>query len=298
MPRQLPARQIKLSRPNARRFAAHVLVRTVVTASLCAVAVSTGAAQAAPNHQALMVDGAWSGWVDQADVQQTAAKGGAVAAQVTVRTAYLGTPLLQLLSASLAGKARETKLQVATFNGQLAPVSATKLGSAHLQEIDLPAVDAGSSAGVTFTIKFSPGVAEQGLPSGGAPGPNPRLQPMQRNFRLDFDSLAGTYVSGVGALTLIPDDVARGAEFPTLVLSTSSLSTSAAYQKWSRDVQAWFTSGKPRNGTLTFLGPDMRTPLFVEQFRGLRVTSISTGSGKPTIHLSMTGMSIGSTPMQ
>ena len=250
----------------------------------------------ATTKQAVMVNGVWSAWVQQADVQQTAVAGG-ISAQVTIRGAYLGAPLMNVLALALAGKAPEAKIQLATFNltSSAPPATALKFSRPQLLEIDLPTADAASADAASFAVKFSQTSPESGQAPAGQPGPTTKAQViLQRNFRLDIDSIPGSYVSAVAPLVIGAASIVKGGGYPPLVVSATALASSA-HPDWMNKWQTWLASGQPRSGTLTFLSADLRTPLLVERFSGLRVASITTVSGRPTFTLTMAGVSIEST---
>jgi hypothetical protein len=155
-------------------------------------------------RQAVMVNGVWSAWLQQADVQQTAITGG-ISAQVTIRGSYLGAPLMNVLTSALSGKAPEAQIQLAAFriSTSAPPATAFKFSRPQLLEIDLPAADAASTEAGAFVVKFSQTSPETGPAPAGQPNPVSKGQLiLQRNFRLDIDSIPGAYVSTVGALAI------------------------------------------------------------------------------------------------
>ena len=144
----------------------------------------------------------------------------------------------------------------------------------------------------SFVVKFSQAPAQSGTPSLGKPVSTQKSGLISmRNFRLDIDSLPGKSVVSVAPLVVPAAAVVRAAPYPSLVVTASPLA-SAAQQQWLAECQRWLASGQPRNGTLTFLAPNLLTPVFTERFTGLRVASIATVSGRPTVTLTMAGMSI------
>jgi hypothetical protein len=247
----------------------------------------------ATTKQAVMVNGVWSAWVQQADVQQTAVAGG-INAQVTIRGSYFGAPLMNLLAAALVGKAPEAQIQLATFNitSSAPPPTALKFSRPQLLEIDLPTADAASADPATFAFRFSQTSPETAPAPAGQPAPVTKAQLiLQRNFRLDIDSIPGAYVSAVGPLVIGAASIVKGGGYPPLVVSSPALVPSS-HPDWMNKWQTWLASGQPRSGTLTFLSADLRTPLLVERFSGLRLASITTVSGRPTFTLTMTGVSL------
>ena len=274
------------------------LVRTAqvaVVASLTSIAAASSAhAQQYPSTmQAVMVNGVWSAWMQQADVVQTANPKGGLNAQVTLHSNYLGAPLMELVTMALVGKQIDAKLELATFsfnNG--APLSALHLVRPQVTEVNLPGADATTDAVASFGVKFSQVPAESGTPSSGKPSATQKSNLIYtRNFRFDVDSLPGKPVVSVAPLVIPASAVVKAAPYPTLIVSASPLAN-VAQQQWLAECQRWLASGQPRNGTLTFLSPNLTTPVLTERFTGLRVASIATVSGRPTVTLTMTAMSI------
>jgi len=267
------------------------VARLVGGAALIALTAGTtgsAGAQVATTKQGILVNGQWSAWIKQADVLQSAMSAGAMGAQVTIHATSLGTPLLGLMESALTGRPLPTKLQLATYTYQLAPVSALNVGT-QIQEIDLPGADANNTGIPAFTIKFAQGLAEQGKPAILAPPMDqPSTQPLRLNhFRLNFGDLDANITR-----TIAPMSITLGAKVPDLVITTNPPSTSLAYQAWSKGLQAWFQSRASRGGTLQYLSNDMMTTLFAVNFTGVVVKSIDTPTGAPaTVTLGLTGVS-------
>jgi hypothetical protein len=246
-----------------------------------------------PTQQAIMVDGTWRAWMKQADVLQTAAPGGGISPQLTVRGEILGAPLMSLVVAMLGGKPVSSEVQLETFDlNRGTGVSAWKLSGARIQEVTLPAADASNTGVGSFAVKFSQDAADQVAPPA-ATLPSIATAPVirQNMFRLDIDSIGGSYVMAVAPVVVTPAPVEKGAGLPPLVVTVRSGLPVQAQEQFA-GWQQWFASGQPRGGTLTFLAADLRTPVLVERFSGLRVTSISSAAAASTVTLAMTGMSI------
>jgi hypothetical protein len=264
------------------------LVGRAAFVALVAGVTASADAQVATTKQGILVNGQWSAWVKQTDVLQSAMTTGAMGAQVTIHATSLGTPLLTLMESALTGRPLATKLQLASYTYQLAPVSALNVGT-KIQEIDLPGGDASSTAIPVFTVKFAQGLAEQGKPAILAPPMDqPPTQPLRLNhFRLNFGDLDANLTRTVSPMTITP-----GAKVSDLVITTSPPSTSPSYQVWAKGLQAWFQSRTPRGGTLAYLSNDMMTTLFAVNFTGVVVKSIDTPTGAPaTVTLGLTGVS-------
>ncbi len=135
-------------RPRCSPFAV-IRVATFVVA----VALPAAASGQTSSMQALMIGTSWSGWMNQGQVLQTALPTGGTAAQVTVLTNYLASPLLDFITASVAGKSVSTPLQFATYTSTAQPVSLLKIAGARIQEVDLPAADDTKSI-QSFPVSF------------------------------------------------------------------------------------------------------------------------------------------------
>jgi hypothetical protein len=245
-----------------------------------------------PTQQAIMVNGLWSAYVTQADVLQTAAPDGKINAQVTVRGEILGAPLMGLATAALAGNAEPAEVQLATLDLTRGTILGTvKLPMAQIQEVSLPAANASSTAAGSFAVKFSPAAVAQEAPPA-ASLPSIALTPLVRQnmFRLDIDSVSGSYVMTVAPVVVTTGLVEKPPPPSPLVVTVRSGPTVQAQQQFAQ-WQQWFASGEPRSGTLSFLAADLR-PILVERFSGLRVMSISSASGVSTVTIGMTGVGV------
>lgn len=270
--------------------------RRSLLAILPAAAVMAAAAVPASANaqlQALMVGSYWSGWMNQGLVSQTALPTGGTAAQLTVRTNYLSPSLLDFIAQSVAGKATYTTLQYATFTATAQPLSLLKIANTRIQEVDLPAADSRKADTVQVGVVFTQAPFETGKPTTYPPG-NPAGMALHYNyFHLQFDSLDATSAIAINGMAVRLPDVLKGVNLPQLVLTYGVSSTNAASQTFAKGLQAWFSSQTTRNGTLTFLATDFRTPLLVVHYRGLHVLSIiNVGTSAPTATFTMSGISI------
>lgn len=243
--------------------------------------------------QALMVNGVWSGWMSQGSLNQAPLPTGGLGAQVTVQTNYLGGPLLDFVTASIAGKVATAPMMYATYNSLLQGMNAWKIGAARIQRVDLPAANA-AIAGPTFVgVTFAPALYEAaGKPTSSPPG-NPRGQALMSNlFHLQFDSLDATSAMAIASMPIFLPNVLKGENLPQLVLTYSLVATSSS-QAFDKGLRAWLASQTTRNGTLTFFMAGFTTPLLVEHFRGLRVVSINATSAGMVATFTMTGIGLG-----
>jgi hypothetical protein len=277
-------------RPRTNLPARSAIGLLVLLTATVAEAGAQGRRNTVPTQQAIAVNGSWSAWTNQANVSQTTSPAGGIATELTVESNTLGGPLMNLVSATLAGDMKAAQVQLGTYDmNRFAEVNSLILSGTRVQEIDLPALDASNPGAVAFTVKFSQAATEQGAGSGGMPQIGAAQVIQSNHFRLDVDGLSGSYVATVGPLVVTATE--KGARFPPLVVTIRS-GTNAMAQQQVAEWQQWFTSAQPRNGTLTFLDPTMRRAVLVERFSGLRVTGISTTAGVSTVTMAMTGMGI------
>jgi hypothetical protein len=146
-------------------------------------------------------------------------------------------------------------------------------------------------------VKFAQAPFESGKPTT-SPPVNTRGQFLRSsNFHLQFDSLDATSAISIAGMSVVLPDAVRGGSLPQLVLRYNAGSTGSA-QTFVKGLQQWLRSQTSRNGTLTFLDTDFRTPLLVVRYRGLRVVSNTAGTATPTATFTMTGISVqtGATP--
>lgn len=274
--------------------------RTTVRAATMRVAAIVIAAgtPAAADAQSWNVQGVtsmsttWGAWVTGAQVLQTVLSTGGAAAQLTVQTSYLPTPLLDFIAATLGGKAPSTKLLLTTVSSTGTLSSLMSIGGTHLQEIDLPAADAGNIGPAPVGLTFAAASAAVGKPSVFPPGNLPGQDLHARYFHLQFDSLDATTAMVVKSMKIVLPDALQG-KLPQLVLTYSVSTTSGPSQTFANGLQKWFASQTTRNGTLTFFTSDFKTPLMVERFRGLRVLSINTiNPAAPIATFALTGISV------
>lgn len=243
--------------------------------------------------QAVMIGGVWSGWMSQGSVSQAALPTGGLGTQVMVKTNYLGGPLLDFITASIAGKVATTSLMYASYNSLGQGLNAWKIGGARIQRVDLPTANAATAIPTFVGVTFGQALAEAGgKPTSGPPG-NPRGQALQSNlFHLQFDSLDATTAMAIDSMPIFLPNVLKGENLPQLRLTYSVASTSSS-QAFDKALHAWLTSQTLRNGTLTFFTTGFTTPLLVEHFRGLRVVSINGAGASMVATFTMTGISLG-----
>ncbi|HEY2163159.1 MAG TPA: hypothetical protein VGH04_04175, partial [Gemmatimonadaceae bacterium] len=193
---------------------------------------------------ALMINSYPAGWMNQAQVLQTALPTGGTGAVISVQTSNLAPPLLDLIAQSMAGKASTPALQLATYSATGQPLSLLKLVS-RIQQIDLPAVDASNTSPVFVGVKFAQAPFESGKPTT-SPPVNTRGQFLRSsNFHLQFDSLDATSAISIAGMSVVLPDAVRGGSLPQLVLRYNAGSTGSA-QTFVKGLQQWLRSQTSR----------------------------------------------------
>ncbi len=271
---------------------------TVLAVSISLLAAGAAGGQirtSTATRQGLVVNDQWN-WLSSADVFETKA-GTAVSMQLTVHVPRLGGSLLDLVSQTLSTKeavVAKTQLVGVDVNGK--PVISSSLAKPRIQEIHLPAVDASNRNPVAFAVKFFPAI-ETDAAAPTTLAPSATVQESQAmlasNFSFATDSIWRTAFSVDSMVVASP---APGVwTMPTLaVVVRSDAATANALQKW-------LASGLPKDGTLTFLSPNLATPLLIERFYGLRVQSMATvpepanAVQRMKVTMTMTGIRLGTT---
>lgn len=276
----------------------HIVRRAATSAAIVLVVAGAPAAVVAQTstRQAVMIGSTWIGWVDTAQVTQTALSTGGSTALVTIHTSYAAPALLQLIAEAVAGKVGTVALQVAIYSSTGTPLSLVKIGSTRITEIDVPAANASSSAPTQIVVKFAAGSAEVGKPTT-FPAQNALGQYLHSNyFRLQFDSLNASTAASVASMAILLPDALKGVNLPRITVTTGA-STSLASQAWIDGITKWFKSQAPRNGTLTFISSDLKTAMLVVGFQGVRVYSTTNLSTTGPIVFTMTGICLQCAPV-
>jgi hypothetical protein len=167
--------------------------------------------------------------------------------------------------------------------------------NAAITEVGFPACDAASKDPATMSITFSPEtIREQTIPGGGRayPAVNRSGQGMQKkwlpsNFRLQITGLeaACTRVNKIEAIVVRQGASggyqalggAGGLQGSNLVVTLPEVDA-AAFSKWHEGfVKGSAGRESEKNGTLTYLAPDLRDALFTLTFRGLAISRVTWG---------------------
>ena len=191
------------------------------------------------------------------------------------------------ISASLKGSVNRRNGSIVAIGPTGSPVSEREFSHGLVTEVTIPTLDAASKDPAYLMVKIAPEVTR--LKKGFAAvvkSPTARQKPwLPANFKLEIDGLVTTQVSKVDALTVkqsvTRDDVGARRdvlkelgrlEFPNLRVTLS--------EKGSETWAAWFDdfvvkgnndSAKERNGRLTFLAADLKTPLGAVSFFNLGI---------------------------
>ncbi len=169
-----------------------------------------------------------------------------------------------------------------------------------ITEVGLPALDAASKEAAKMTIKFSPEYSRFASTAGGGPaigawpGPDGATQKkwLCSNFRLRITGLdqACSRVSKIDSFVVKQTVVKRPSgggqhdyqkepaalETPNLVI-TFPESSSKEFNDWHKDfvIQGHNGQDKEKEGTLEYLGPDLKEVLLTVTFHGLRMLKVA-----------------------
>jgi hypothetical protein len=276
-------------RVPSRSIARFRKARTVVLAVVAALAAGAVPA-AAQAHSARSYNGArYALYLNRqlADVPTKVTLvdgvGGSTAASFSV---YLPDAALSgLVNGALTGLPRRVSAEIQTLDYDYKPRSSALLQNVRVKEVDFPTFDSRSKDGTVFAFTL--------FPTRSAPGRSTldtnryektlRKQPapMASNFRLQID---GVDCTSVGAVKL-PPAVSSGGRLRlqgAMTVTVSSTTISAFRQ--------WLASPAAKNGTLTLLTPDLKTPIYVISLVGLRIQSMSSGTSSQSAQIAISGI--------
>ena len=173
--------------------------------------------------------------------------------------------------------------------------TALSFGGALITEMTVPTLDAASKDTGLLTVKFSPSTVAA-APASGKLSLAFSKQKLWRtsNFRLQIAGIDCTRVSKIESFTvkrevatdqtssLIPGDI----DFPNLTITLSQVG-SQAWHAWHEDFVLNGNNGEgfERNGSISFLSPDLKTELSRIDLRNLgimRLAAAPTESGQVT----------------
>jgi hypothetical protein len=186
----------------------------------------------------------------------------------------LGKAFYAWLGDTLGGKPVRHDVTVVTVDATGKSVAERECSQAVVAEIALPALDAASKEPGSLTVKVAPESTRAGKGSGAKPTlpAAKRKQWLAGNFKLEIDGLDCKKVSKIDAFaigqTVRRDEVGarRRPARETAQLEFPNLRVTLA-DAGSETGRTWFDdfvvkgSGAEREGAITFLAPDRKTPL-------------------------------------
>ena len=193
-------------------------------------------------------------------------------------------PLPELVQAMLSGKQQPFDCSLFDADFDYKVQSETRFKNVLLSEFSLPALDGSSKEAGYFTLKLAPEsgtiVNGKGNSMAGKVGPKQKAW-LTSNFRLDIDGIPTSRVARIEPLTVKmstavspvsaigPGKASEQRQPGTLELPILRVAVShydaAAWRAWFDDFVVKGNNGptKERKGSITLLGPDMKTPLMV-----------------------------------
>jgi hypothetical protein len=247
---------------------------------------------------ALEIDGQFAGWIESVEGGGASRKAGAGETRGTGENIrlYCGTGMsrnfYEWIQASLEGRFSRKSGALIACDYNYKEKSRMVWNNAVITEVGFPACDASSRDAGMMSITFSPeAIREQTSPAGGSTYSAGRGAIQKRwlpsNFRLQIDGLEGacTRVNKIEAIVVGQGrskgyearGMAGGMQASNLVVTLPE-TDAAAFYKW----QEGFVKGNPgresgKNGTLTYLTPDLREAFFTLTFRGLGISRVLRG---------------------
>jgi len=199
------------------------------------------------------------------------------------------------IAQALQGTATPMNGAVLSFNFNGALVSRLEFTRAQITELTIPAADAGGKEQVRILIGLTPEQTSLNRsPTGpGLKSTSKTKNALSGNFKLTIDGVNTTRVSKVEALTIkLPfknqgecfrcEDIPAPSpiDFPNVFMTLS--------QTGAESIEQWFQSfvisgendeSKEKSGELTFLTPDLQTPLFTVKFNHLGIFELAPAIG-------------------
>jgi phage tail-like protein len=174
----------------------------------------------------------------------------------------------------LAPQPKDGTVAAADVNGSVQ--HERRFQGALVSEVGFPALDGASKEAAFLTVKLRPEQVADAKAGG-------RLQTraaakqkqwLASNFRLDIDGLDCKRVATIDAFTVTqatPDTV----EVPNLTIALSAASADS-WQDWHDDFLVNGNNGpdRERSGSITFLGPDLKTELARVELAGLGLVAL------------------------
>lgn len=164
-----------------------------------------------------------------------------------------------------------------------------------ITEINLPALNATSQSPFAVTLRIRPELSQLAKSSGQTYPPMVSKQKiwLANNFRLDIPGIDTSRVAAIDAITLKRKIVEPGVgqyrelyqttgvfEISSLALTLSEVAA-RGFEAWHRDFVVNGNNGdsQEREGTLTLLGPDLKTPLLTLSLHHLGIYRLAYGYG-------------------
>lgn len=254
---------------------------------------------------ALEIDGQFAGWIESVEGGAASGSEGGAGKRISgmkyedVRV-NCGTGMSRnfydWIQGSLEGRLSRKSGAVIACDYNYKERSRMVWNNAVITEVGFPACDASARDAGMMSVTFSPeAIREQTSPAGGSAYSAGRgSQAMQKrwlpsNFRLQIDGLeaACTRVNKIEAIVVGQGrskgyearGMAGGMQASNLVVTLPE-ADAALFYKWQegsvgRDTRTG--GGREKNGTLTYLAPDLREAFFTLTFRGLGISRATRG---------------------
>ncbi|HXD48591.1 MAG TPA: hypothetical protein VN600_07455 [Gemmatimonadaceae bacterium] len=269
--------------------------RGSLLAALCLAAAGRGLqAQAHVNPsfvvKSLMVDATSSDRLTDATIVQTAGPEGAVV-QVNFATSMPSQMLGRVLEDALLGGRKPSELTVASVDGNTNAVVEGATVATHVQEIRFPVANASAQASTGFSVKLFPAPSRSAPATITPPHLVAGMHPMlQNDFKLTIDQVDCRRVLSLSPIVVSFAGSAKGVgpmQVQPIVIRVGQADLAG--------FQAWLTSGATRNGSLSFMEPNLATAMLTIQLNGMKVTRIVTSTSNAMysdVTVTATGVSV------
>ena len=191
--------------------------------------------------------------------------------------------LFDWIAAAWAGKDQPKDGALLTAAYDLTIKAQRQFKAARIAETTIPALDATSKATPPLSMRLTPGAIAL-APGAGKLQLKSLKQHLWRasNFKLEIDGLDCSKVSRIDSFT-VPGVVGGKVAFPTLAITLSAISATT-WNSWFQDFLIAGHSGDAaeKSGKITFLLPDLKTPLAHIELRGLGIVRLETIPGGPS----------------
>ena len=161
--------------------------------------------------------------------------------------------------------------------------SERQFSGAHIAATTIPALDATSKTATELSVRFTPASIVVAPGAGKLQLGKLKQRLWQASaFRLNIDGLDCTKVSRIDSFT-VPGVVGGKVDFPELAV-TFPVVSAATWMAWFQDFVIDGDNGDAaeKNGKITFLLPDLKTPLASIELHGLGIVRLETTPGGPS----------------